>query len=75
MHELSPGSPLRSVLSSAVIKLNEDGVIMQLKEKWWKRERGGGSCSHVSSTKFFQRNQSYRNQSFIFFPIASDTFS
>ena len=36
MHELSPGSPLRSVLSSAVIKLNEDGVIMQLKEKWWK---------------------------------------
>ena len=38
------GSPLRSALSSAIIKLNEEGLIMQLKEKWWKKERGGGAC-------------------------------
>ena len=55
MHETSLGSPLRSALSSAIIKLNEDGVIMELKEKWWKKERGGGSCGHVSSANFFQR--------------------
>lgn len=58
-----PGSPLRSAISSAIIKLNEERKISQLKEKWWKKERGGGACqvcdhsfmpffpSHPSSSK------------------------
>ena len=31
-------------MSSAIIKLNEEGVIGQLKTKWWEKERGGGAC-------------------------------
>lgn len=38
------GSPLRSAISSAIIKLNEEGKILEMKEKWWKKERGGGAC-------------------------------
>lgn len=39
------GSPLRSHISSAIIKLNEDGIIQRLKTKWWKKEHGGSACS------------------------------
>lgn len=38
------GSPLRAHISSAIIKLSEDGVIRKLKTKWWKKEHGGGAC-------------------------------
>ena len=38
------GSGLRALVSSAIIKLREDGVIARLKEKWWREERGGGAC-------------------------------
>lgn len=38
------GSPLRPFISSAIIKLNEEGVIGHLKTKWWQKERGGGAC-------------------------------
>ena len=38
------GSPLRPFISSAIIKLNEEGVIGRLKAKWWEKERGGGAC-------------------------------
>jgi hypothetical protein len=34
----------RSALSSAIIKLNEEGLIMELKEKWCEKEKGGGAC-------------------------------
>ena len=38
------GSGLRALVSSAIIKLREDGVIARLKKKWWQEERGGGAC-------------------------------
>ncbi len=38
------GSPLRSPISNAIIKLNEMGKIQALKKKWWEKERGGGTC-------------------------------
>ncbi len=38
------GSPLRSAVSSAIIKLKEEGTIARLKEKWWKK-KGGGECA------------------------------
>ncbi len=44
---LPQGSALRSLMSSAIIKLNEEGEILGLKEKWWKRMRGGGQCAHA----------------------------
>lgn len=41
---LPQGSPLRAHISSAIIKLNEQGTIARLKAKWWEKERGGGAC-------------------------------
>ena len=38
-----PGSPLTPAVSSAVIKLKEDGTIAKLKKKWWKKQ-GGEEC-------------------------------
>ena len=44
------GSPLRPYISSAIIKLNEEGVIARLKTKWWEKERGGGACASADET-------------------------
>lgn len=47
-----PGSPVRSVLSSAIIKLQERGELEILKRRWWK-VKGGEACpveSAASST-------------------------
>lgn len=41
---LPPGSPYTGAISSAILKLKEDGVIHELKTKWWKRRKGGGHC-------------------------------
>jgi hypothetical protein len=38
------GSALRPLVSSAVIRLKEEGTIAALKRKWWQEERGGGAC-------------------------------
>ena len=35
---------MRSYISSAIIKLNEEGTIQRLKTKWWKKEQAGGEC-------------------------------
>lgn len=42
-------APYRNALSQAVVKLQEGGVIAGLKIKWWKEDRGGGSCSDDGS--------------------------
>ena len=39
------GSSLRGLISNAIIKLNEDGYISNLKDRWWKKELGGGTCA------------------------------
>ena len=39
------GSSLRGPISNAIIKLNEEGYISNLKDQWWKKERGGGTCA------------------------------
>ncbi|GFX39850.1 glutamate receptor ionotropic, kainate 2 [Trichonephila clavipes] len=31
-----PGSPYRALISSEILRLQEDGVLHMLKEKWWK---------------------------------------
>nr|CAD7203215.1 unnamed protein product [Timema douglasi] len=36
-------SPYRSLVSGAVLKLSENGVLGELKNKWWKKN-GGGKC-------------------------------
>jgi hypothetical protein len=40
-------------VSSAIIKLNEEGVIQRLKTKWWKKERGGGACQVTTPRPVF----------------------
>ncbi|GFT42893.1 glutamate receptor ionotropic, kainate 2 [Nephila pilipes] len=36
-----PGSPYRALISSEILRLQEDGVLHMLKEKWWK---DAGKC-------------------------------
>lgn len=38
------GSPYRTLISGAVLKLQEEGRLHLLKTKWWKEKRGGGAC-------------------------------
>jgi len=38
-------SPYLAAISNGVLRLQEKGVLQELKTKWWKKERGGGSCS------------------------------
>ncbi|KAK6631710.1 hypothetical protein RUM43_013774 [Polyplax serrata] len=37
-------SPYRTAISGAVLKMQEDGRLHMMKEKWWKEMYGGGSC-------------------------------
>nr|CAD7443800.1 unnamed protein product [Timema bartmani] len=41
--EYCQDSPYRSLVSGAVLKLSENGVLGELKNKWWKKN-GGGKC-------------------------------
>ena len=43
------GSHLRSRISSAIIRLRQDGVLEKLKEKWWRQERGGGRAGQQAA--------------------------
>ncbi|XP_076658018.1 glutamate receptor ionotropic, kainate 2 isoform X2 [Halictus rubicundus] len=37
-------SPYRHPLNAAVLKLQQSGMITELKKKWWTEKRGGGKC-------------------------------
>ncbi|KYN07451.1 Glutamate receptor, ionotropic kainate 2 [Cyphomyrmex costatus] len=37
----------RAVLCTAILKLQENGVISQLYNKWWKEKRGGDKCDET----------------------------
>ena len=41
---LPKDSPYTAAISAGVLSLQEDGVLKELKIKWWEKERGGGSC-------------------------------
>ncbi|XP_030746456.1 glutamate receptor ionotropic, kainate 2-like [Sitophilus oryzae] len=49
------GMPLnadyRHSINSAILQLQETGKLMDLKEKWWKREREGEPCNRSSDEK------------------------
>ena len=40
------GTPYKTMLDQAILKLMESGVLHKLKVKWWKQKRGGGSCDN-----------------------------
>ncbi|KAI1307964.1 Glutamate receptor ionotropic, kainate 2 [Halotydeus destructor] len=37
-------SPYRSLISDAILQLQESGALQTLKLKWWSQQRGGGKC-------------------------------
>lgn len=36
--------PYRNKLNTAVLHMQETGLLSQLKKKWWEEKRGGGKC-------------------------------
>ncbi|XP_063982898.1 glutamate receptor ionotropic, kainate 2-like [Diachasmimorpha longicaudata] len=40
----------RDKLNTAVLQMQESGLLAQLKDKWWKEKRGGGKCTDVSTS-------------------------
>ncbi|KAL9891638.1 glutamate receptor ionotropic, kainate 2 isoform X3 [Glossina fuscipes] len=47
---MKKNSPYRDVLSQAVLELQEQGVLVKMKTKWWKEKRGGGACTQKASS-------------------------
>lgn len=43
-----PDSPYRSLISDAILKLQEDGILHMLKDRWWS---GGGKCGPKETQK------------------------
>ncbi|GAB6033669.1 hypothetical protein CHUAL_013728 [Chamberlinius hualienensis] len=41
---MQKNSSYRNELSQSVLRLQENGVLANLKIKWWKQKRGGGQC-------------------------------
>lgn len=37
-------SEYRQALNLALLKLQESGVLREMKRKWWKEKHGGGAC-------------------------------
>nr|AVH87300.1 ionotropic receptor 12 [Holotrichia parallela]AVH87311.1 ionotropic receptor 23 [Holotrichia parallela] len=44
-------SEYRHRLSTAILKLQENGKIAELKRKWWEERKGGGQCSGDSESQ------------------------
>ncbi|KAJ1532308.1 hypothetical protein ONE63_000916 [Megalurothrips usitatus] len=40
----------RTLISGAVLKLQESGQLAALKDKWWKQKNGGGKCQKETTT-------------------------
>ena len=41
---MAHGTPYKPLIDSAIIHLQEAGVVHKLHVKWWKQKRGGGRC-------------------------------
>ena len=37
-------SPYTGAISAGILKLQEKGILQDLKRKWWKEMHGGGQC-------------------------------
>lgn len=42
-------APYRHDLSSAILELQETGLLAKMKQHWWRQKHGGGSCEHVQT--------------------------
>ena len=41
---MAHGTPYKPLIDSAILHLQEGGVLHKLRIKWWKQKRGGGQC-------------------------------
>merc|ERR1712241_1536070 len=41
---IAHGKPYKPLIDSAILHLQEGGVLHRLRTKWWKQKRGGGAC-------------------------------
>jgi len=37
-------SPYTGAISAGILRLQEKGILQDLKRKWWKEMHGGGQC-------------------------------
>lgn len=37
----------RNALSEGILRMQENGKLAALKNKWWKEKKGGGACSVI----------------------------
>lgn len=44
---ISLDSPYRKAITGAILKMQEEGKLHQLKTTWWKEKGGGGKCIFV----------------------------
>lgn len=44
-----PEYPYRKALSEAVLQLQEQGKLSEMKTRWWKEKNGGGACSGTTA--------------------------
>nr|QUP79592.1 ionotropic receptor 6 [Monochamus saltuarius] len=46
------GAPYRSAISEAILRLQESGMLKELKRKWWKEKRKEPSCRNINQDDF-----------------------
>lgn len=58
MFSTTSGSAYRKPISTTILRLQEKTVLTELKDKWWKKERGGGMCQQkrLSQSEFGARS-------------------
>ncbi|XP_035215998.1 glutamate receptor ionotropic, kainate 2-like isoform X2 [Stegodyphus dumicola] len=39
---------LRNWLTGGILRLQQDGILHNIKERWWKQKKGGGICSQTT---------------------------
>ena len=53
----TPGSHFRVPIDRAILQLQEEGVLHELKNRWWKERRGGGQCDTKDKGKSDNANE------------------
>uniref|UniRef100_A0A914ZUS1 Ionotropic glutamate receptor C-terminal domain-containing protein n=1 Tax=Parascaris univalens TaxID=6257 RepID=A0A914ZUS1_PARUN len=47
---LPKGSPYRQLISTTILRLQEKTVLTELKDRWWKKQRGSTHCDASKTT-------------------------
>lgn len=47
---VNTGSPYRELISTTILRLQEKTVLTELKDRWWKKQRGSSHCDASKTT-------------------------